>query len=196
VTSAAHSEWQGSRAKRLQRLFDAHAAAEGSGAPGRRWRTEQINWSLALLLAAEFQGFARDLHDEAGYSFAVFAAQGNQTLETILKARMTQNRQLDRGNANPGNLGNDFKILGVDLWDELKTRWPRMTVKWNKSLTDLNKARNAIAHSQSGTLGALRVNLDTIRTWRSSLDGLADKMDDVVAWHLTDLFKVSDPWQP
>ena len=109
---------------------------------------------------------------------------------------MTQNRQLDRGNANPGNLGNDFKILGVDLWDELKTRWPRMTVKWNKSLTDLNKARNAIAHSQSGTLGALRVNLDTIRTWRSSLDGLADKMDDVVAWHLTDLFKVSDPWQP
>jgi hypothetical protein len=140
VKSAAHGEWQGARSRRLDRLLDAHKAAEGAGAPGRRWRTEQINWSLALLLAAEFQGYARDLHNEAGNSFAILAAQGNPTLETILKTRMTQNRQLDRGNANPGNLGTDFKILGLDLWGDLKTQWPGLAPKWSVNLAELNQA--------------------------------------------------------
>jgi hypothetical protein len=176
-------------------LLDAHKAAEGAGAPGRRWRTEQINWSLALLLAAEFQGYARDLHNEAGNSFAILAAQGNPTLETILKTRMTQNRQLDRGNANPGNLGTDFKILGLDLWGDLKTQWPGLAPKWSVNLAELNQARNAIAHSQSSTIESMSVNLRTIWKWRRSLDGLADKMDDVVASHLKDLFKIGDPWQ-
>jgi hypothetical protein len=195
VKSAAHGEWQGARSRRLDRLLDAHKAAEGAGAPGRRWRTEQINWSLALLLAAEFQGYARDLHNEAGNSFAILAAQGNPTLETILKTRMTQNRQLDRGNANPGNLGTDFKILGLDLWGDLKTQWPGLAPKWSVNLAELNQARNAIAHSQSSTIESMSVNLRTIWKWRRSLDGLADKMDDVVASHLKDLFKIGDPWQ-
>jgi len=103
--SAAHGEWQGGRADRLKRLFDAHQAVEGGGAPGRRWKTEQINWALTLILSAEFQGFARDLHIEAGEVFAREAAGGNAKLETILHARMTQNLDLDRGNAHPGSLG-------------------------------------------------------------------------------------------
>ena len=180
----------------MQRLFDAHKAAEGSGAPGRRWRTEQINWALALLLAAEFQGFARDLHDEAGATFALEGGIGNSTLESILKARVTQNRQLDRGNANPGNLGSDFKILGLDLWADLAEGWPAKKPRWNAYLAELNTARNAIAHSNSGEIASLGVNLRAVKKWHRSLDGLASAMDDVVGKHLKDLFKISDPWQP
>jgi hypothetical protein len=196
VKSAAHSEWQGARARRLRRLFDAHKAAEGLGARGRRWKTEQINWALALLLAAEFQGFARDLHDEAGATFAREASNGNATLESILKARMTQNRQLDKGNANPGNLGSDYKILGLDLWADLASGWPAKKPRWNTNLVELNAARNAIAHSNSGEIASLSVTLRTIWKWRRSLDGLASAMDDVVGIHLTDLFKITNPWQP
>ena len=37
------------------------SAAAPLAAAGRRWQTEQLNWALILRLAAEFQGFARDL---------------------------------------------------------------------------------------------------------------------------------------
>lgn len=190
----AYRDWQGARADRLQQLFDAHQAVGGSGA-GRRWRTEQINWSLVLLLAAEFQGYSRDLHNEAGEVFAKLIANGNPKLEQNQRIRLTQGRQLDKGNANPGNLGNDFRFFSLDLWADLKARWPARTAKWNSNLLDLNHARNALAHSESGKIQSLTLTLDTVTKWRSSLDGLTEKMDHVVGEHLCDLFTITDPWQ-
>src|SRR5207253_149850 len=37
------------------------------------------------------------------------------TLQSIVRAEFTLNRQLDRGNAQPGSIGSDFGRLGVDF---------------------------------------------------------------------------------
>jgi hypothetical protein len=64
MVSAALSEWRSRRDAKLRNLLDAHIAVGGSGA-GRRWATEELNHALVLRLASEFQGFCRDLHEEA-----------------------------------------------------------------------------------------------------------------------------------
>jgi hypothetical protein len=69
MTSVALQAWRSTRANRLDRLQSAHTAIGGSG-PGRRWLTEELNHALILRLAAEFQGFARELHDEVSMAIA------------------------------------------------------------------------------------------------------------------------------
>lgn len=98
ASTTALNGWTGERATRLDELLDAHARVGGDG-PGRRWRTTQPNRSLVLLLAAEFQGFARDLHGEASTTLADWAAAGNRPLEQVIESRITEGRQLDCGNA-------------------------------------------------------------------------------------------------
>jgi hypothetical protein len=194
MISGAYEVWKQERARRLQGLFDAHTAVGGTNS-GRRWKTEQINWALVLLLAAEFQGYARDLHNETAGVFATEAAGGNRDLEDSLKTRLTQNRQLDRGNAQPASLGSDFKFFGGDLWGDLAARWPVKKQAWHQTLTELNEARNAIAHSHDGKIKSLAVDLRAVRRWRSSLDVLAGKMDDVVARRLETVFGIRNPWK-
>jgi hypothetical protein len=193
MTSGAYKAWQQERARRLQGLFDAHTAVGGANS-GRRWKTEQINWAVVLLLAAEFQGYARDLHNEAAEVFATEAASGNQDLEAIIRTRLTQNRQLDRGNAQPASLDSDFMFFGCDLWGDLAGRWPMKKQSWHGALTELNEARNAIAHSHDGKIKSLTVDLKAVRRWRASLDGLAVRMDDVVARHLETVLGTQNPW--
>jgi hypothetical protein len=149
----------------------------GGSGPGRRWRTEQVNWALTLRLAGEFQGFARDLHDLVVDHFVLIVVQANPPLENVLRSRMTGNRQLDKGNAHPGSLGADFALLGMTLWAALEAANPRAAT-WNKALSALNEARNAIAHAEEGRLIALRADgypmtLGTIRRWERTLDALA-----------------------
>lgn len=193
--SAAYERWRGERTTRLRRLFEAHAAVQGSGA-GRRVRTQQINWALVLLLAAEFQGFARDLHDQATSRFAVLGCNGDPQIEAILISRFGRDRQLDSGNAHPGSLGNDFGFLGIELWPALTRRWPNSKPRWHTNLAALNEARNALAHSVDGKIRALDLQTRTIKRWWHSLDTLSGKLDDVVTAELKTLFNVSDPWAP
>jgi hypothetical protein len=54
--------WRKERSERLDELLHAHQSV-GGPSRGRRWRTATLNEALLLRLAAEFQGFARDLHD-------------------------------------------------------------------------------------------------------------------------------------
>ena len=54
--------------------------------PARRKATEQLNWALALRLAGEFQGFARDLHDEATIALAGTAV--TPALESVLQEHL------------------------------------------------------------------------------------------------------------
>lgn len=68
MVSAALTQWRTGRASKLSNLLSAHVAVGGSKA-GRRWATEELNHAIVLRLASEFQGFCRDLHDEAvGFS--------------------------------------------------------------------------------------------------------------------------------
>jgi hypothetical protein len=197
VPSLALLSWRAERQRRLDELLAAHQTVGGAG-PGRRWRTRELNWALTLRLAGEFQGFGRDLHDLAVDYFVDIVSAGNADLAQVLRERTTTNRQLDRGNAQPGSLGSDFAMLGLTLWPALEQADPR-AAGWNASLERLNTARNAIAHVDEDTLAQLRrenqpVTLAAIRTWRRGLDQLAATMDDVVSAYLDQLLGHGRPW--
>jgi hypothetical protein len=90
VPSNAYTEWDSTRRSRFDELLDAHSEMGGKG-PGRRWRTEQVNWALVVRLTGEFQGFSRDLHDEASEALSVRAAPVGFELWPSLKSKDVQN---------------------------------------------------------------------------------------------------------
>src|SRR5262245_2638839 len=197
MPSDAYAGWAQDRQDRIDELLAAHAAVGGTGR-GRRWRTKQLNAALVLLLSAEFQGFARDLHDLAVDYFVVAAADSNPDLANVLRVRLTEDRQLDRGNAHPGALGRDFSRFGLTLWPALKQADYRSEGR-RISLDALNRSRNALAHANQGELVKLRqegypIGLDMVRRWNRALDGLAATMDDVVSVYLDGLFGRGRPW--
>src|SRR5579859_3221421 len=144
MSSQALNGWDGPRAARLNELFAAHAQVGGTAA-GRRWETEQINWALVLRLAAEFQGFAKELHTVCAETMAEWTASGNPRVINVLVGGLTLNRELDRRNAQPVSLAVDFRRFGIDLWLALRTRYVH-TVRRQTQLSRLNEARNAIVH--------------------------------------------------
>ena len=77
--------------------------------------TDELNHALILRLASEFQGFTRDLHDEAGLFVTRVLAPGNQRLQVTLRIPYTANRKLSQGNAESGSLGTDFGLFGMQL---------------------------------------------------------------------------------
>ena len=95
VASNALQYWLTVRLDRIEQLIGDHQRIEGGESRGRRWRTGQYNRLLDLSLAAEFQGFARDLHDEAVELFAERFAFGRPEVETIVKNALRVGRQLD-----------------------------------------------------------------------------------------------------
>jgi len=64
MPSQAYRLWKSTRARELDEVQTAHALLGGT-ARGRRYTTQQINRAYAVLLASQFQGFARDLHTES-----------------------------------------------------------------------------------------------------------------------------------
>ena len=63
MPSISYRRWRTICARALDEMAKAHVAVGGS-ARGRRYTTQQINQAYAVLLAAHFQGFCRDLHSE------------------------------------------------------------------------------------------------------------------------------------
>jgi hypothetical protein len=178
-------------------LRAAHQALGGTG-PGRRWVTDELNQALVLRLASEFQGFARDLHDEAGVFVAARLAPGNRQLQDSLRIPYTFNRKLSQGNADPGTLGNDFGLFGIALWAELHSRFQDRARDWNQKLAALNMARNGIVHDDGAKVARVQADgwpltLRSVDRWKSALDGLARGMDHVVGGQLK-LVYGSSPW--
>ncbi|MFC8046028.1 hypothetical protein [Nocardia sp. NPDC057353] len=174
----------------LNSLEAVHTAATG-GRPGRWNATKHLNLALFVSLAAEFQGYCRDLHDDAAIVLAGSLAPGNdQQIPVVLNA-LVRERRLDRGNASPAALGSDFAVLGLTLWPTIHATYPTRGKQWNSTLTALNEVRNAVAHSDGAKLREARrshpLHLGTFRRWRRSLDGAAAGLDRVVGAHLVDL---------
>lgn len=197
MPSAALRAWESTRTERIDHLRDAHRAYGGS-APGRRWVTEELNHALVLRLASEFQGFARDLHDEAGLFITRALAPGNLQLQATLRIPYTANRKLSRGNANPSTLTEDFGLFGISLWAALDRRYPRLGPTRRTKLEALNKARNAIAHDEPGKLAQLKttgwpMTLESVDRWKSALDGLTAGIDVVVGDQLRLMYGTA-PW--
>ena len=115
MPSLSYAKWEAARASELDEMSKAHAAVGGT-ARGRRYTTQQINRSFAVLLASHFQGFCRDLHSECvDHILTVITPD----LRSLVRAEFTRNRQLDRGNAQPSSLGADFGRLGIKFWSTL-----------------------------------------------------------------------------
>jgi len=157
-----------------------------------------LNEALLLRLAAEFQGFARDLHEQACDTFASWIAPSNPTVQQVVRKQLVHGRELERGNAHPGSIGSDFGRFGFDVWPALDKRDPH-TPRHNLTLTLLNDARNGIAHADEAKLLKLRAEgfplvLGTYRRWRRDLDDLTANLDDEIAAQLGRLFQRQSPW--
>ncbi len=88
--------WRRERGERLDALMDAHIHAGGPN-QRRRWLTAVLSEALFLRLAAEFQGFARDLHDQACDVFASWIAPDNPAAKGVVNKQFGQVRSLERG---------------------------------------------------------------------------------------------------
>jgi hypothetical protein len=193
MPSTAFDHWSTIRRVALDEIEQAHAAVGGTG-PGRRYATQQVNQAYAVLLAAQFQGFCRDLHSESA-NFIVRMVAPPPPLRRLLDAELVRGRQIDRGNAQPGSLGADFGRLGVDLWDEVDG-FDAKCVARRSQLKVLNDWRNAIAHQDFNPTalgGATTLRLRQVRKWRAACHGLAVAFDEVMYQHLQALAGQA-PW--
>lgn len=181
MPSQALTTWASTRIPRLQELERVHAELTGT-APGRRWFTDQLDRSYVVVLASQFQAFCRDLHSEAA---AVIASQGSTAVQPLVEASLTLNRHLDRGNANPGNVGSDFARFGFDLWPALYGV-DRRNERRRERLEQLIIWRNSIAHESlisegdQTKLADTKPTLSWGRRWRRAMDALARHLDRAV----------------
>ncbi len=162
----------------LDELEFAHRSVGGSSR-GRRHATQQINHAYAVLLSSQFQGFCRDLHSECTDYFA------KSVLEGILRAAFSnlfvQNRKLDKGNPNPGNIGADNNRFGFVFWDKVVSLNIRNRLRQSQ-LETLNKWRNAIAHQDFDLdiIDATVLRIKRVREWRVDCNQLAISFDEVM----------------
>lgn len=187
--------WLKTAKRRLDELEVAHRSVGGS-ARGRRFATQQINRAYAVLVAAQFQGFCSSLHSECAR--AILGAIPDQNVSGVVRANLLFGRTLDRGNAGPGNIGNDFGRLGISLWDSLYALDRRNHVR-NGKIEELNRWRNAIAHDDFSNRGWFPQGRDTIlhlsrvQDWRRTCDRLAFDMDRSMRNYLAQLLGQA-PW--
>src|SRR5262249_46718900 len=139
MPSIAYRTWNVQRVPALRAIRTA-VAPVGAAAGARRFTAQQIYQGSILLLASHFQAFSRDLHTEC-----VDHLVGGMTtsMQPIMRRSFTPNRQLDRGNANPGNLGADFGRFGIDFWVEVVSL-DAAHAERQRLLNELNDWRNQI----------------------------------------------------
>ena len=193
-------DWQTVRLDRIDQLYEAHTLIEGTevNSRGRRWRTGQINRLIVIALLAEFQGYARELHDATADEFVSRAGFLGPKVVGILRTLMTQDRRLDKANPDVNSLSADYARFGLDLWPKL-VRYNALTPNRQKHLTRIVKARNGIAHADDSKIAQLEadgfpITLKTVKRWRSALSGLVDTMDKVMSDHIVAVHGGLKPW--
>lgn len=194
--SQALQVWQGRRAARLDNLVASHRAISGA-TPGRKWLTEELNHALILRLAAEFQGYCRNLHDEAIWHLVETTVPSTHPVNAILRSAMQERRQLDRGNATWSNLLEDFARLGSALKEDLRDAYPGRYDGWVLRLDQLNYARNALIHDDATKIDKFHADhgltLATFKTLRSSVGGLAIALSATLGAYLKSQTG-TEPW--
>jgi hypothetical protein len=183
--------WNGERADALDEIENAHVMVGGTER-GRRYATQQINYSYAALLSGQFQAFCRDLHSECvDHIVAIVPAQ----LQAFLRVEFIWNRSLGRGNPHPGAIGSDFSRLGIDFWTEVYGLDAR-NERRRELLQELIDWRNAIAHQDFDPVapgGAPALHLARVRGWRSAVNALARHFDQAMYNYLRALLGGA-PW--
>ncbi|MGL5857618.1 MAG: hypothetical protein ACRC35_04290 [Angustibacter sp.] len=142
------ARWRGEGRVAIDELVAAHRAIGGT-APGRRTATRQINHALVVQVASLFPWFARDLHTAC--TDAVVEATP-QPLRAMMYRGLTSGLALDRRNASPRSLGDDFDRFGRPLWFLIEALGPQYQIR-RRRLEELNRWRNAIAHQDFTKVG-------------------------------------------
>ena len=190
MPSRSRQEWITIRSRSLDEILAAHQGLGGTGR-GRRFATQQVNYAYGVLLSSQFQGFCRDLHSES----VELLVQGinSTTLRSACNEAFTRGRKLDFGNPNPGNIGNDFNLMGVAFWTKVIALSPLNTARRNR-LEDLNLWRNAIAHQDfSKTPGGSKLRLAQVAVWRRTCNHLVRAFDRVMQAHIGSVTGIA-PW--
>lgn len=195
MASKALREWQTDAWAAFDEIENAHRAV-GGARPGRRFLTQQLNYAYTTLLAARFQGFARALHTQT--VDAISAEAHNATYRRLLRESLAQSRALDRHNAQPNSIAEDFARFGLDVWTHVDGRRSGNDER-RKKLWALITWRNAITHDDieaklaRSALEPVTISLSTCRSWRSALNVLAASLDKVTADHCQTL-ELRRPW--
>lgn len=186
-SSPALKTWRTDRAARLDELVAAHRIVRSAGI-GRRYTTQQLADALFVALAAEFQGYCRDLHDIAIFASTDGLAPPGDPRLVNARSAYVRSRKLSTGNASWSNLTDDFKkSFQLDLKRALEAAYTTAQVDdWRVVIEKLNDTRNAIAHSDGTKLANLADprTLGTFRAWRSALKDAISGIDKVVEAYL------------
>jgi len=185
VPSASLLQWQNDRMPRLQQ-FDLQCAASLTTVPPNAQLIDENLRGYVVLLSAHFQGFCRDLCTEAAQ---VIVTKVRPALQSLVQNQFTAHRKLDHGNPNLQHLKDDFNRFGfaLDLTVD-PANLPRLA-----HLSALNKWRNVAAHQGTTAPVGIPLNLPSLQSWRTSCDGLATSLDDIVYNHLRRLLR-RVPW--
>jgi|SRR5579862_5815453 len=191
MPSISFEKWTSQRQRALDEIEAAHRSVGGSQR-GRRYTTQQINQAFAVLLSSQFQGYCRELHSECADHFVQSVT--SLPLRAALHILLVQNRKLDKGNPNPGNLGSDYNRFGLPFWDVIISHDGRNQLR-RDALEDLNNWRNAIAHQDFDRklLGSTVLRLGYVRSWRTACQHLAATFDQVMRLHLLAI-NGNSPW--
>jgi hypothetical protein len=194
MASTALTRWQTIRRARISTLFGVHGLALVRASAA----AEYLIRELILRLAAEFHGFARDLHDVAAAEHVSRITAQTPGRAVVLSDLFLGDRWLDRGNLTAAALGADFGRFGLDVWGELSRRDARAAA-WRTDLTYLHAARGAIAGAARPTARAPSYpawppTLAVGRRWQAVLDGLAAVLDEAVADQILDVYGKPRPW--
>jgi hypothetical protein len=102
----------------------------------------------------------------------------------LVRAEFRRERRLDRGNASPGSIREDFNRLGLSIWASVLDANPRNRLR-RARLEQLCTWRNAIAHQDFvRPLVPAILTLRVVREWRRSCDALARSLDRVASSYL------------
>jgi hypothetical protein len=192
MPSQAYRQWSRVRAAELDEMEAAHTLLGGT-ARGRRYTTQQINRAYAVLLASQFQGFARDLYTES-VDFLV-AVIPHLPFRRAIREELLRNRQLNTRNATQATIGGDFGRLGIqNFWAQVDAVLARNNLR-RQWLDDLNAWRNAIAHQSfdPAILGGTILRLARVQRWRRGCDKLAGSLDRVLRAYIRSVTG-NDPW--
>ena len=185
-------------------MAQAHAQLGEVDGPGRPLEIGRpVAHAYVLRVVAEFQAFARDLHDLAAETLVRLSGADPRS-QAMLIAAATGGRMIDRGNADLRSLEMDFRRIGIT---GISGRVAVHNFRWSSTsgwrgdqacYQDLIALRNALAHGNQQQLDQLRSRgvLDTVSWARGRLPGLgrtARALDRVVWDHLGSAFG-RNPW--
>jgi len=174
---------------------EAHCVAlflpSGSGAaPVPSLLAEESLQGYAMLVSGHFQGFCRDLYTECSHICVAAAVPAG--LRPAVQAQFGAELKLNTGNPTVENIRKDFERFGFQLSLAIDpANLLRIT-----HLGQLNYWRNSAAHQKTAPPPAgipSVLTLTDVQTWRTSCDGLATSLDDIMYHQLLHLLSVA-PW--